>query len=381
MTEKEKLLNNLIEKSDKSTDEIQKLVADKVNELSGLVSEEGAIYIIANDLGVRLDADKPKKDADLVKIEEITQPKTPISFACKVIRIYDLINFSNSKGTQGSVRSVLVGDETGIIRVVFWNDKTELLENIHESDILKITNAYTRENTNSERIEIHYGQYSDIEVNPKDLEIKLKEMPTSQIDFTAKKISEITEEDKNISIKATITDFDIPRFYLACPECFKKVFQDEGTFKCAEHNEVEAIKVPIVNLIVDDGSGSLSVVSFRDRAEKIVNMKSNEIISLTEDVDKYRNFSKAIIGSSVEVAGNIGLNNMTGEKQLLVNQILNVEIKTIEEVTEELIEEDKKEKEGENNVEKNKEKENNKKTSDDDIDIEIEEIDIDDDLL
>lgn len=373
MTEKEKLMKNLVEKSGKSIEDLNHLISEKVNELSGLISEEGAIYIIANELGVRLEGERPKKDADLVKINQITEPKTPVSFICKVIRKYDRVTFSSKNG-EGSVQSIFVGDETGVNRVVFWNDKTELLDNVHEGDILKIVNAYTRENTNQERIEVHYGQYSNIEVNPKGVTIELKEFKPQGVPATEKKISEIVEGDRNIKISAIITDFDIPRFYLGCPECFKKVFQDEGVFKCGEHGEVKAQRIPIVNLVVDDSSATISIVGFRDRAENITTLAANEIIGLTEDIDKYRNFSKKIIGSKIEFVGNASSNNITGESQILVNLVNNIEFKTVDEIAQELINEEKK------SSKPKKEEKPEVLNLDDDLE-DIEEIDIDDDLL
>jgi hypothetical protein len=385
MTEKQKLLENLVEKSGKTNEELNELISEKVNELSGLISEEGAIYIIANELGVRLDSERPKKEANLVKIDEVTEPKTPVSLNCKVLRKYDRVNFSSKKGGDGNVQSILVGDETGIIRIVFWNEKTQLLENVHEGDILKIINAYTRENPNQERIEIHYGQYSDIEVNPKGVEVEVKEFQPNTIEATEKKIPDIKEGERNIKLSGVITDFEIPRYYVGCPECFKKVFQDENTYKCAEHDEVEAIKIPIVNIVLDDGEATIGIVGFRDRAESMTGLKDKEIISLTEDIDKYRDFSKKIIGSKIDIVGNASLNNMTGEMQVIANQILNIEFKDIEEVAKELIEEDNsksKEKTQKQEIKKETAKQEESQSSQDDDDLgEIEEIDIDDDLL
>lgn len=370
MTEKERLLQTLIEKTGKSQEELQKLIAEKINELSGLISEEGAIYILANEMGVRIEIEKPKRELPLTKIADIKEPKTPVSFTCKIIRIYDRVTFTSKTGTEGSVRSILVGDETGIIRIVFWNDKTQILDNLHEGDILNVINAYTRENLNTERIEVHYGQYSDIDVNPKGIEITLKEYSPQINDFTEKKISETEEGERNIKIKGIITDFDIPRFYLGCPDCFKKVFQDEGTHKCAEHSVVEPMRVPIVNLIIDDSTASIPVVGFRDRAEQLTGINSQELISLSEDIEKYRNFSKKIIGSQAEIIGNIGQSNLTGEKQLLANQIIERILKTIDET------ETPKE---ETSTQQETEKETTEPQTDDDI--EIEEIEFDDDLL
>ncbi len=387
MSEKEKLLENLASKSGKGQEDLQKLITEKINELSGLVSEEGAIYIIANELGVRFDSEKPKRELNTQKIEEITEAKVPTSLVCKVIKKYDKVTFSSQSGGEGAVQSILVGDETGVIRVVFWNDKVETLEQIDEGDILKLINAYTRENTNSQRIEIHYGQYSDIEINPKGVEIELKEYTPPQIEYIEKKIEEIGEGDRNIKIKGIITNIDIPRFYLACPHSFKKVFQDEGKYISPSHGEVEPIKVPIVNLIIDDGTGVMNIVGFRDRAESLTNLSSDEIISLAEDVDKYDEFSKKLIGSNVEFAGNASVSNLTGDLQILVNQVLGIESTTVEKEAKELTKETLAKKE-ENSADKVKaqeskivEKKKEETLIDDDLDIDIEEIDIDDDLL
>jgi len=384
MTEKEKLLKGLIEKSNKSKEEIEKAIKEKVNELSGLVSEEGAMYILANEMGVRLESERPKTTLPLTKIEEITEPKTPVSLQCKVIRKYDRVNFSSENGNEGSVQSLLVGDESGIIRIVFWNDKAELLDNIQEGDILVVNNAYTRENTNSERIEIHFGQYSNLEVNPSGIEIVLPEYKPINVEFKEKKIKELQEGDRNIKISGIITDFEIPRFYLACPKTFKKVFQDDGKYISPTEGEVTPVKVPIVNVVIDDGTGFIPVVGFRDRAEELTKTNKEDLIGLTEDIEKYREFTKKIVGSKVELGGNVDLNSMSQEKQIIANQIINFEFKTIEEVAENLIDETKSKKnsaEDSKTTKKQVTQTDSDKLDEDIEDIDIEDIDIDDDLL
>ncbi len=374
MTEKEKLLSDLVLKSGKKKEELESLISKKVDDLSGLISEEGAMYIIANELGLRLDTDKVKKEVDYKKIEHIVNPKEPVSLICKVIRKYERVTFSSQNSFEGSVQSLLVGDETGVTRLVFWQENTNLLENIHEGDILKVINAYTRENNKNEgRIEVHYGQYSNLEVNPAGVDIKLADKNIVS-DFVEKKISEVDENDKNIKISGIITDFEIPRFYFGCPECFKKVLQDDGVYKCVAHGEVEPYKVPIVNFIIDDSTSTITVVGFRDRAEKMTGLSVKEIIDLSDNVDKYKAFSKKIIGSSLEVLGNVSLNSMSGEVQLLVNQVFAL-----------LHEKDNKEPVVEKQTLKPKnkkeiEQELNEINIDDDLD-DIEEINFDEDLL
>ena len=360
--------------SSKSLDEVKELVKKKVEELSGLVSEEGAMYVVANELGVKLEG-KPSSvgSSEYKKIDEINEDKVSVSLVAKVLRKYDLKEFeSKNSSSKGKVQSLLVGDETGIIRVTFWGDQVEKIQDVDRDTIVDIKNGYVRENTSNSRLEVHFSNYSDIEVNPKDVSIEVKEIRPEN---TAKEIQDISLQDKNISIKATIVDVDIPRFYLGCPHTYKKVFVDEGKYISPDHGEVEPLKIPITNLVVSDSTGTISIVAFRDRAEELFSKKADEIVHLAEDLEGYREISKSMVGSQVEVAGNVSENQMTGELQLIVNDVIFKSVHSIEEVADEVMSENK-----ESTQEEMKKSVDNSEVSIDD-DLDIEEIDIDDDLL
>ena len=383
----DKLYETLSSKSSQEISYLKNLVEKKVKDLSGLVSEEGAIYIVANELGVKLEAKTQASvpsSQDYVKIEQINQPNVSLNLASKVLKKYDLVEFTMKSGDKGQIQSVLVGDETGIIRVAFWGDKAELLQEVERDTILDIKNVYVRENTTTSRMELHFSQYSDLVVNPdyiQDIQVK-NVRPQS----TPKLIEELELEDRNVSIKATIVDIDVPRFYLGCPHTFKKVFNDDGKYISPEHGEVDPIKIPITNVVVNDSSGTMSIVAFRDRAELLFSKSSEEIVKLAEDLESYREVSKNLVGSLVEVVGNVGENQMTGELQLIVNDVVFVN-KTEGELAD-MVEKDSKDslqKEEKNSTEISQDlEENNKRKQEDDSfmddDLDLEEIDLDDDL-
>jgi len=382
MVSKEDILKLIVEKSGKTEEDIKKLINEKINELSGLISEEGALHIIANDLNVRIDLDKPKKDINLVKIKEIKESRTYVNFAGKIVKKYDIITFSNENNLEGKIQSILVGDETGVIRVVFWNDKVELSETLNEGDIVKLINVYTREN--QDRIEVSFSAFSDLEVNPDDIKsIDVKEFLPEVVE---KKIEELKEGERNVKISGVIVDFDIPRFYYGCPQCFKKL-QNKDESVCPIHGKVEAIKIPIVNLVIDDGTSSLSVVAFRINAEKLLNLKNTQIFELLDDIEKYRIYTKRIIGKSITVVGNVSINNLSGELQLTINNIENSELNSInfEDIFENAesngVNKESKEEKDEKEVKKNEVKREEKETkgnNDEDLDIDLEEIDVED---
>ena len=97
----EKIIKKICEESSKSEEEIRKSIDEKVEELSGLITKDGAALIIANEFGVKIDPQASKKVVDLSKISEITQSKVPVSFNSKVIRKYDKNEFG-SEENRGS---------------------------------------------------------------------------------------------------------------------------------------------------------------------------------------------------------------------------------------------------------------------------------------
>src|SRR3989338_6451649 len=100
--------------------QLEQRVKDKINELSGLVSEEGAMNIIANELGIELLPPQREK----LKVKEIYPG-------------------------MRNVCSVIVGDETGTLRLVFWNDQVSVAESLQENDVVLVTNGYVKESTNN----------------------------------------------------------------------------------------------------------------------------------------------------------------------------------------------------------------------------------------
>ena len=375
MEDKKQIVDAIVEKSGKSLNEVEELIKNKISELSGMVSDVGASHLVANELGVKIENERLRKSLDHIKIKEIESQKPAISFYSKILKKYDTINFGQNSDNPGSVRALLVGDETGITRISFWNDKCEVLEDVEEGDIIEVSNVYSRENKRDPtRIDVHFGQYSELVKNPEGVSVNVVDN-RENIEFTHKKVEELEDNQRNVKISGVVTNVELPRFYLGCPTTYKKVIQDNGVYISPATNEpVEPMKVSIVNLTIDDGSGNLNIVGFRDRAEKLTEKDSEYLVSLISDIDEFEKFEKEMLGAKVEVGGNISLSSMTGEKQLLVNEILNI-TKTEKEVAKELVEEDKKEEE---TLKKDDKKEEG---SDDDFLKDIEEIDIDDDLI
>ena len=160
----EKLTEIIVEQSNLSKEQFEEKVKGKLDQLSGLISKEGAAHIIANELGINL-----LQTEGLIKTNDLLAGMKNIDIAGKIIRKYDIREFSNEK-RSGKVGRVLIGDETGTTMIVMWNDKADLLKELNEEDIIKVKNANVRENNGY--TEVHMGESSEIDKNPEGIEIE-----------------------------------------------------------------------------------------------------------------------------------------------------------------------------------------------------------------
>lgn len=312
-----------------SEEEINSKVKKKCEQFSELISKEGAAHIIANELGVRLF----EKISKRFKIKNLSPMLRNIEVAAKVIRLYEIRSFKTEK-REGRLAAMLVGDETANIRVVVWDEKLikQIEEkNIKEDDVIVIRNAYVRENNGFK--ELHLGSGSVIEVNPVDVKVNIAEKSQSFV-FEKKKIIDLKEGDL-ASINGIVVQLFEPRFYEACPECGKKLLQENGKFICKEHSTVAEVSVaPVINLFVDDGSDNIRVVCFKNQAEKILSISNSQILDIKTDMTKFQDVKANVLGSQFVISGRVKKNEMFDRLEL---SAISVEEANPEKLIEELV--------------------------------------------
>lgn len=293
----------IIQKStDLSKEEIEVKVNNKLKDLQDLVSREGAAHIVANELKVKLFDNTPKQ----LKIKDILPGMNSVTILCKVIANYGAREFKTST-RSGKVMNLFVGDETAPIRVVVWDETIiNSLEHLNESDILKIRNGYSKQN-NKGYMEIHLGSKSQITVNPEgetigDVKISL--------DPIRKQIKDVQENELTEILGTVVQVFD-PKYYQACPECNKKVNQEESIFTCEQHGSVVPNQLPILNLFLDDSTGVIRVVLFRDNAEKLIG----------NNINNFEELSKNLSGKQLILQGKIVKNTFFDRMELIANSV------------------------------------------------------------
>jgi len=128
------------------------------------------------------------------KISEIKDNDSKIYLTVKVLKIGDIKTFNKKKGT-GKLRNVSLGDDSGKISATFWNDKADLLSDIHIGDSLLIRNATAKYNDFSKSVELQIGDSTSIEKANNNVVFKEAFVPINQVTV-----------GKKYSIKGNIID-------------------------------------------------------------------------------------------------------------------------------------------------------------------------------
>lgn len=307
----EDIVAKITEVTGKTTDEIKSRVKEKLAKLSGLISTEGAAHIVANELGVDL-IEIIRKHG--LKINKLAAGMRGVCAIGKVIKVYETRSFKK-EAREGKVGSFLIGDETGVIRIVLWDtNQIELITNgtIKEDTIVKLTNSHIRENNGYK--ELHLGIRSEILINPEGVSITT--VAPREVLFQRREVKDL-KPGEFASVAGTIVQLFEPRFYPACPECGKKT---EG--QCNEHGRVLPKQMPVLNFYLDDGTGGIRTVAFRNNVYAILGTDEQSLLEMQNNGESFESLKRDILGKQIMVAGRINKNEMFDRVEMAVNQVM-----------------------------------------------------------
>jgi len=108
-------------------EEFEHRVDAKMEECGDLIDEPTAAMMVVGELG-----------RAHVKIRDLSGKSSLFSFFGKVIDKTEPKIFDRSDGEKGAVATLLLGDESGSVRVVLWDERAGAAEEIAQGDVLEI---------------------------------------------------------------------------------------------------------------------------------------------------------------------------------------------------------------------------------------------------
>lgn len=108
-------------------EEFERRVEEKVKESGGLLDEDTAAILVVKEYG-----------RNHVKIRDIAEKASLYCFFGKIISYERVREFGRPDGTRGMVSKLIVGDETGLIPVMLWDDRAMAVDELECGEVLEI---------------------------------------------------------------------------------------------------------------------------------------------------------------------------------------------------------------------------------------------------
>ncbi|MCF2138999.1 MAG: DUF2240 family protein [Candidatus Lokiarchaeota archaeon] len=270
----EETIQKIINQTGLTPSEIKEKIQEQIQELSGLIDEEGAIVIVAKNLGVDLKENQnaASLDADQ-KIGELTANKNA-NIVGRIVNIGDVKTFSKKDGTQGSLLPFFLEDTSGMIRCIAWGEFNTQIANesgFTKGEILRIVNGFVKHDRNQKSLEIHIGSKSRIQLQPDNVDNRLiPKKNNGNIKIT--KIIDLSLSLPFVNVEGLITG-------IYGPKPFQRKDGSEGKR---------------ASLGIRDDTDIVFITFWGDHCDKLNNIELNQYVQITFLTPKanYRDKSK-----------------------------------------------------------------------------------------
>ena len=196
MSEFEELISKLLEKvPELSRSVIEERINEKKEKVgAGYLTDQGAIFLVAADLGVSLEQTQNSE----VAIKDLYIGAKEVTLESRVLNISPTKQFTKKDGSSFSLRTITVYDNNSTASVKLWDEKANLpgLEELKPGDLIKIIKAYVKSDLTGAPT-INIGSGASIETSKSESDIV-------SIDSKISDVSEIKDDQRDLIVAGTL---------------------------------------------------------------------------------------------------------------------------------------------------------------------------------
>jgi replication factor A1 len=234
------------------------------------LSVDNPSQIEVNPPGVEVSEPKTRK----VKIAELEPDEDFLEVIGRVVEVEGIRVRGNSR-----VMSLILGDETGCVRVSLWDQHADKASKVRPGQVLRLVNVQAV--TFRDQVELRLGRSGELEIDP-PLSETLPELEVLRMAFREVREVPIGELQPKMraKIRGTIIKVIVKRpIFDICPDCGRSLGSVDHTPYCQEcGKEVTPLHRAVLNLVLDDGTGTIKGVFFGSVAESVMGMGTQEIV-------------------------------------------------------------------------------------------------------
>ena len=192
------LFTELQKRSSLDKDDLLKLIEEKKSKVgAGYLTDRGAIFLVASDLGISLDQ---VITSDLT-IKNLIIGANEITIVARILSIYPIRTYMRKDGSQGDYRRMILFDGDDFTRSIFWDEKAKSIESlgIKPDMVVRVVKGYVKAGLDGRPV-LHIGLRGNIEVI--DNEELINKFPT--IEKMTKDVSDIKSPISCISVRGAV---------------------------------------------------------------------------------------------------------------------------------------------------------------------------------
>ena len=231
--------------TDVSVEEFREAVEAKVEQMGGLADEESAAMLVAHEL----------EDGEVEGVNDVEPGMEDVKFVAKVTSVGEKRAFERDADDQpdGRVINVEVADETGSVRLAFWDEKADAAEEeLEPGDVLKV-GGRPKEG------------YNGVEVNVDDVE------PAPETDVNV----DVSGESTIDGLRLGLSDVNVKGKVLDA-ESVRTFDRDDGS------------EGKVANLVLGDETGRVRVTMWDGQAETVEAVEAGESVEVVDGYTRER---------------------------------------------------------------------------------------------
>lgn len=265
----EELYQKLIS-SGLSEEQLEKELERRMKEFGDFMTKQGILFIIAKEHGINPYDNAYYKELDQmidydefsITISEIREQMTNIVLVGKILSFTKPREFIRKDSSIGKVSSFILGDWTGAIKVVLWEDSAQLVQSefFKQGEIIRIIGGYSKVGT-EDSVEVHLGKKGRLILAPADVNKAIRE----RLNFLKENKIEEVPYSSGLGIMNLISQYSYIKRIQGAIEIiqFKELTKKDGE------------KTFVLKLLLSDCTGSVHV--------NIWDMNAVESLKLLED--------------------------------------------------------------------------------------------------
>jgi len=172
--------------SGKSTEEILQLIDQKKEKFSGLLTDSGAAFMIAKELGVAIE----NEINETTKINALKEGMNNVDVEGRLKRAYPPKEFEKS-GRKGKLQNLILWDGSGEVKATLWNRDVDKFQEkrIQNGACLKMTNCSVSAYNEVLQLNLNYNSSFDLVEKTEIPELKSSVTSITDLDSNMNEVS------------------------------------------------------------------------------------------------------------------------------------------------------------------------------------------------